>query len=135
MSIKSSSILFSLHIKKKAHWMPPENKQNNTGQTQTSGNQPSHLLSNNNMTPKSSPSRLEVSICLAFILKMGSNFAWSLQRQGCKPQMGIVRYQHKHQKGSSWCLSLLDSKNQIYNKRKKGEKTHNTKIPIHIFYV
>lgn len=37
--------------------MPSENKQNNTDQTQKSGNQPSHLFFNNNMTPKSSPKR------------------------------------------------------------------------------
>lgn len=99
--------------------MPSENKRNNTGQSKTSGTQPFHLLSNNNMTPKSSPRRLEE--CLAFILKMISNFARSHQRQRCKPQVGIVRYQHKHQEGSSWFLSLLDSKSQVYKKEK--EKT------------
>lgn len=117
LSVKSSSILFSLHIKKKILRMPSENKRNNTDQTKTSVTQPSHLLSDN-MTPKSSPRRLEE--CLAFILKMVSNFARSHQRQRCKPQVGIVRYQHKHQEGSSWFLSLLDSKSQVYKgKRKK----------------
>lgn len=101
--------------------MPSENK-NNTDQTQTSGTQPSHLLSNNNMTPKSFP----ISICLVFILKMVSNFARSLQRQGCKTQVGIIRYKRKYQKGSSRFLSLLDSKSQVYKKKKeKGKKKKN----------
>lgn len=39
--------------------MLSENKRNNTEQTQRNGTQPSHLLSNNNVTPKSFPRRLE----------------------------------------------------------------------------
>lgn len=71
--------------------MPSENKQNNTGQTQTSGNQPSHLLSINYMTPKSSPRILEEISnfhMLSIHSENGIKFCWKSSEAGMQTTGG-----------------------------------------------